>query len=131
MAWRAAPELLAKEGPAPFDGHYLVLVYAPADDEGSWNDDLDWELSHPPSCPGHVDDVVGWTWDCGFQHEVDMAGVEAFRYGVTWPAMSEPAVIPIVTWLSISRHWELGDEIDTGICPHEPALWPVIPAVSA
>lgn len=99
--------------------HYLLLTWSEDPENPTFNRELDWEITHPPDCAGHFEEVkiTGHTWrfwnfDCEMQWEIDGAGVEIF--GSAWDRQegysNVPAAFPIEQWVEKYR-----GEVDTGV----------------
>ena len=98
----------------PRDQHYLVLTWAEEPDDPTFCDDIDWKISHPPSCEW---DSVLRGFKCALQYEVDNIGVEAFGWtpegrADDWSAT--PAIFPIEHYHHVV-HIGYSTEHETGI----------------
>jgi hypothetical protein len=100
----------------PKRDHYLILEWAEEPDNGTWSDNLDWHISHPPECERFVDPVNSLYsgFRCVFQYEIDNIGVAAFseQGGESWPEV--PSATPIDHFV---ERW--ADEVDTAIIPKD------------
>jgi hypothetical protein len=110
--------------PNRMNDHYLILEWAEEPGAGTWDDDLDWHITHPPECewvvtdPDHNDG----NYQCGIQWEIDNVGIEAIPNRQHYP--DHPAALPVVhfynkTWVENGSH--RGWAHYTAIIPKEPA----------
>lgn len=103
------------------DDHYLVLTWAEEPGSGTFSENLDWNISHPPVCKPLLVTITesfqALEFQCAIQHEVDHIGVDTFGLHETerlraWSTV--PAVFPIEFFHEVI-HCANGTEHDVGI----------------
>ena len=101
--------------------HYLVLTWAEEPGSGTFTEDLDWQISHPPTCEPLLVTITeafeALEYQCAIQYEIDNVGVDAFGWkdadrARCWSAV--PAVFPIEHYHEVIRGFDWVEH-DAGI----------------